>query len=202
MLGAVVPTAGGAPRGVAEAPNRICYGQDAARKSYGLQRSGSGQSYRSTPRDTICRMTSGLFIRGLCLLAEPPLASAATMPRGFSAPTWRAGFSRAIRSSPSTVTAWANWCGSASSAVGRRRRSSRSGSAASTAATPRPSRSATRLRSITSRARRSAFPSHASPPPRPRSARARRRRRSLRSAVCVPKIRFCNNGDHKGKYVI
>ncbi len=34
--------------------------------------------------------------------------------------------------------------------------------------------------SITSRARRSAFPSHASPPPRPRSARARRGRRSLR----------------------
>ena len=90
------------------------------------------------------------------------------------------GILRAIRSSPSTARAWANWCGSASSAVGRRRRSSRSGSAASTAATPPPSRSATRLRSITSRARRSAFPSHASPPPRPRSARARRGRRSLR----------------------
>ena len=80
----------------------------------------------------------------------------------------------------SIASAWANWCGSASSAVGRRRRSSRSGSAANTAATPPPSRSATRLRSITSRARRSAFPSHASPPPRPRSVRARRGRRSLR----------------------
>jgi pyruvate,orthophosphate dikinase len=39
------------------------------------------------------------------------MASAATTPRAFWAPTWRAGFSRAIRSSPSTVTAWANWCG-------------------------------------------------------------------------------------------
>src|SRR3989440_7099187 len=124
--------------------------------------------------------TAEFFSFGTNDLTQTPSASAATTPRAFSAPTWRAGFSRAIRSSPSTARAWANWCGSASSAVGRRRRSSRSGSAASTAATPPPSRSATRLRSITSHARRSAFPSHASPPPRPRSARARRGRRSLR----------------------
>src|SRR5256886_1434403 len=84
--------------------------------------------------------TAEFFSFGTNDLTQTASASAATTPRAFSAPTWRAGFSRAIRLSPSTARAWANWCGSASSAVGRRRRSSRSGSAASTAATPPPDR--------------------------------------------------------------
>src|SRR2546430_3749092 len=91
--------------------------------------------------------TAEFFSFGTNDLTQTAFGISRDAPRAFSAPTWRAGFSRAIRLSPSTARAWANWCGSASSAVGRRRRSSRSGSAASTAATPPPDRKSTRLNS-------------------------------------------------------
>ena len=81
---------------------------------------------------------------------------------------------RSTRSSRSTATASANWCGSRPHAAARCARTSSSAFAASTAATRLRSHSATRSGWTTCPARRSGSPSPASPPPRRRWARAQR----------------------------